>query len=169
MKLVIDINNKTCTQELPALCLQPIGNQFGITAVYLQLTELSVLCILFMLIMTIMLQFPCVFFSAGNIQKEMMALIPTSTFPTIPTFPLGPGDVASVASTAAKRSLLLSSIAMRSAFPAEHSSWFPDNMLERQPMAHSSRRGFCDVVCENLMMCVVLRIAPTQLRIPPAT
>lgn len=55
MKLVIDINNKTCTQELPALCLQPVGNQFGIIAIYLQLTGLSILRILFMLIITITL------------------------------------------------------------------------------------------------------------------
>ena len=99
----------------------------------------------------------------------MMALIPTSTFPTIPTFPLGTGDVSSAASRTAKRSLLLSSIAMRSASPAEHSSGFPDNMLARQPMAHSSRRGLSTVVCESLVMHVVLRIAPTQLTIPPAT
>lgn len=111
----------------------------------------------------------CFFFSAGNIQKEMMALIPTSTFPTIPPFPLGAGEVSSAASKAAKRSLLLSSVAMRSAPPAEHSAWFPDNVLESQSMAHSSRRGFSGVVCESLVMCVVLRIAPAQLRIPPAT
>ena len=55
MKLVIGMNNKTRTQELPALCLQPGGNQFGIIAVYLQLTGLSILCILFMLIITITL------------------------------------------------------------------------------------------------------------------
>lgn len=55
MNLVIDINNKTRTQELPALCLQPVGNQFGITAINLQLTGISILCILFMLIINITL------------------------------------------------------------------------------------------------------------------
>lgn len=70
-----------------------------------------------------------------------MALTPTSTFPTIPTFPLGAGDIASAAGRAAKRSLLLSSIAMRSASPAERSSWFPDKMLERQPCGSQQQEG----------------------------
>lgn len=55
MKLVTDINNKVHAEELPALCLQPAGNQFGFTAIYLKLTGLSILCILFMLIITITL------------------------------------------------------------------------------------------------------------------
>lgn len=76
-----------------------------------------------------------------------MALIPTSTFPTIPTFPLGAGDVSAAASGTAKRCLVLSSIAGRSASPAEHSSWFPDNVLERQSVAQGSRKGFSTVVC----------------------
>lgn len=99
----------------------------------------------------------------------MMALIPTSTFRTIPTFPLGAGDVSAAASGTAKRSLVLPSIARRSTSPAEHSSWFPDNVLERQSVAHGRRRGFSTVVCESLVMCGVLRIAPTWLGIPPAT
>lgn len=96
-------------------------------------------------------------FSAGNIQKEMMALIPTSTFPTIPTFPLGTGDIASAASRAAKRSFAAFQRRTRAASPAEHRAWLPDNTLERQPVAYSSRRGFSTVVCENLVMCTELR------------
>lgn len=96
----------------------------------------------------------------------MMALIPTSTFPT---FPLGAGDVSSAASRSAKRSLLLSSVATRSASPAEHSSGFPDNVLESPSKLHSSRKGFSAAICEILVMCVVPRITFMQLKITPAT
>lgn len=43
----------------------------------------------------------CFFFSAGNTQKETMALILTSTFPVIPPFPLGAGENVSSASSRA--------------------------------------------------------------------